>query len=122
MTIDVGLSASIARVVGDEDTAIALGSGDVPVLATPRLIAWCEAATLEAVAGRLPAHQTTVGGRVEFDHLAPSAVGADVVVSARVSAVSGRRIDLDVEAVEAGRTVGRGTILRVIVHRQGFGA
>ncbi len=121
MTIEVGQSSTLVRVVGADDTAIALGSGDLAVLATPRAIAWCESATLEAVSGSIPEHQTTVGARVEFDHLAPSVIGAEVVVTARVTAVTGRRVVFEVDAVEAGRMIGRGIVRRVVVDRRGFG-
>jgi predicted thioesterase len=121
MTVETGASARLRMTVGPDDTAIALGSGDVPVLATPRLIAWCEAATVKAVADRLPPGETTVGARIEFDHLAPSPPGAEVVVSAAVTSVVGRRIEFEVEAEEGGRTVARGAIRRVAVDRQVFG-
>ena len=62
------------------DTAEALGSGDVPVLGTPRLLAWMEAATVAAMAGRLPAERTSVGVEVTMAHLRASAVGAEVEV------------------------------------------
>ncbi len=120
MTFEVGQSAQLVAMVGVDDTAVALGSGDVPVLATPRLIAWCETATVDAVAATLPSGKTTVGARVEFDHLGPSAVGAEVTVTARLMAVSGRTLDFSVEAIEKGKTVGRGTIRRVLVDRDQF--
>lgn len=120
MTFEVGQSAQLVATVGVDDTAIALGSGDVPVLATPRLVAWCEAATVEAAAAALPPGKTTVGSRVEFDHLGPSAVGAEVTVTARLTAVRARTLDFSVEAIEEGRTVGRGTIRRVLVDREQF--
>ena len=120
MTFEVGQSAQLVATVGVDDTAIALGSGDVPVLATPRLIAWCEAATVDAVEAALPPGQTTVGSRVEFDHLGPSEVGTEVTVIARLTAVRGRTLDFSVEAIEKGRTVGRGTVRRVLVDREQF--
>jgi fluoroacetyl-CoA thioesterase len=120
MTFAVGASAQVVATVGADDTAIALGSGDVPVLATPRLIAWCEAATVDAAAATLPTGQTTVGARVEFDHLGPSEVGTEVTVIARLTAVRGRTLEFSVEAIEKGRTVGRGTVRRVLVDREQF--
>ena len=120
MTFEVGQSAQLVATVGVDDTAIALGSGAVPVLATPRLIAWCEAATVDAVEAALPPGQTTVGSRVEFDHLGPSEVGTEVTVIARLTAVRGRSLDFSVEAIEKGRTVGRGTVRRVLVDREQF--
>lgn len=117
----VGAHAELTRVVGDADTASAVGSGSLAVLATPRLLAWCEEATCLAVAASLPVGSTTVGTSVRLDHLAPSAVGQRVTVRARVAAVVGRRVVLEVEAVDAGGTVvGRGTVERVVVDEQRF--
>ena len=78
----VGNSAEVSHLVGEEDTAVVVGSGDVPVLATPRLVALAEAATVAAVAGTLRPEQTTVGTRVELEHLVPTPVGTRVGVRA----------------------------------------
>ena len=86
----VGLTARVEREVTTEDTASALGSGDVPVLATPRLLAWLEAATVAAVGEVLPTTSTTGGTRVEVEHLAASAVGARVSATAALAHVDGR--------------------------------
>ena len=78
MQLQPGLSARVELTVTDADTAQALGSGDVPVLATPRVLALAEAATVAALAARLDTGQTTVGTRVELDHVAATAVGRHV--------------------------------------------
>ena len=93
-------------VVSDRDTAHALGSGDVDVLGTPRLVALLEAATVDAVDGRLDAGATTVGMRVQVDHLQPTPVGAEVNAEAYLDKIEGRRITFTVTASdsrEAGR-------------------
>ena len=64
--------------VTDADTAIAWRSGSVPVLATPRVIALCEEASVAALAGALREGETSVGMRVQIDHVQPTAIGADV--------------------------------------------
>lgn len=115
-----GATATLTFVVGDHDTAQALGSGDVPVLATPRLVAWAEAATVAAVADNLAAGVTTVGIRVEWDHMAASPVGAPVEVTAEVVDVGAREVSFDVTAREHGRVVGRGVVRRAVVDRDQF--
>ena len=70
-----GLSAQLELTVADGDTAEHFRTGDVPVLATPRLIALCEEATCRATDGHLSAAQSSVATRVQFDHLAPVAIG-----------------------------------------------
>ncbi|WP_392544567.1 thioesterase family protein [Oryzobacter telluris] len=121
MDVVVGARGSVERVVGEDDTAAALGSGSLAVLGTPRLLAWCEAATCAAVEAGLGEGETSVGVRVELDHLAASAVATAVVVRAEVTATEGRRVVLDVEARDGGGTVvGRGTVERVVVDADRF--
>jgi predicted thioesterase len=119
-----GLTARQEHVVTSDDTAIALGSGDVPVLATPRLVAWVEAATVAAVSGALDPATTTVGTRVEAEHLLATPVGAAVEVRARLDSVDGRTLVFVVEAAdgprESARTVFRGQVTRVMVDRDRF--
>lgn len=121
MAIEVGLAASGSFTVGEADTAAALGSGDVAALGTPRLIAWSEAITVRTLHGHLADDATTVGTRVELDHLAASAVGTDVTVEAVLSAVEGRNLRFDIHAWQgANTTIGRGVVSRVIVDRERF--
>ena len=84
MELEPGLSARVALTVGEADTAQTLGSGDVPVLGTPRVLALCEAATVRATARYLPPGTTTVGTRVELEHLAATPVGGTVTAEARL--------------------------------------
>ncbi len=109
------MSAELDFAVGDDDTAIALGSGDVAVLATPRLLAWCEAATVRAVASGLEPGTTTVGMRVQMDHLAPTPVGGAVRTAAELEKVEGRRLTFAVTAHDDGQLVADGRITRVVV-------
>ena len=76
----------------EADTAAAVGSGEVAVLATPRVLALAERATVAAVAGALEAGATTVGTRVELHHMAPSPVGAELEVEAVLERVVGRHL------------------------------
>jgi predicted thioesterase len=120
--IAVGASAELIRVVGAGDTATALGSGDVPVLATPRLLAWAEAATVAALADRLGPDQTSVGTRVELEHRAPSAVGATVVVTAELIEIEAGLLRFAVAAHDGGREICRGLVARAVVDRERFRA
>ncbi len=90
--LSVGLRASVRAVVGHPDTAAALGSGDVPVLGTPRLLALAEAATVAAVAPHLAPGQTTVGTAVTLEHRRASPVGSGLVIEAELTEVDGRRL------------------------------
>ena len=118
--LEPGLAGRVSLEVGEADTAIALRSGEVPVLATPRLIALCEEAACRAVHPRLEAGQTTVGMRIQFDHLAPTAVGATVTAEATLEKVEGRRLIFTVSASDSGGLVGAGKITRVVVEEDRF--
>ena len=120
MPLDPGLTASFVHVVGDDDTAVALGSGDVPVLATPRVVALVERATCAAVLGHLTPDLTTVGTRVEVDHVAPTPVGVALTVDAVLEEVDGRRLTFGVRVSDDERAVATGTVTRVLVTRERF--
>jgi fluoroacetyl-CoA thioesterase len=117
-----GANATSTFTVADADTARALGSGDLPVLATPRLLAWAEAATCAAVADALEPGATTVGTRVRLEHTAASAVGATVRVTASLGYVDGRLLRFEVVAVSGPeeRVVGHGEVTRVVVDADRF--
>jgi fluoroacetyl-CoA thioesterase len=106
--------------VGDADTAIALRSGSVPVLGTPRVVGLCEEASCLAVEGELEEGQTTVGMRVQLDHLAPSGVGASVTAEAALEKVEGRRLVFTVSVNDDQGLVAAGKITRVVVDAERF--
>jgi predicted thioesterase len=120
MTLTPGLTATVALTVGAADLAPAHRSGDVEVLATPRLVALSEEAAGAAVAPHLAPGETTVGARVEFDHLGPSLPGARVAATAVLEEVAGRRLTFAVGVNDGDRLVGRGRLERVVVDRAGF--
>jgi fluoroacetyl-CoA thioesterase len=120
MELAAGLTARVELTVTDADTAQALGSGDVPVLGTPRVLALVEAATVAATTGKLAAGYTTVGTRVELEHVAPSAVGRTVVAEAQLVEVVGRRLTFDVVVRDGGTTAAQGRVERVVVDRHRF--
>jgi len=106
--------------VSDADTAVAFRSGDVPVLATPRVVSLAEEASVQAVAGALGEGQTTVGYRVQLDHLAPTAVGGRVDAEATLETVESRRLTFRVSVNDGRGLVAAGRITRVVVERSRF--
>jgi predicted thioesterase len=115
-----GLTGTATLTVTEADTAVALRSGDVPVLGTPRVVALAEEATVAAVASAVGPGRTTVGTRVDLEHLAPSVLGATVVAHARLEAVDGRRLTFAVSVVDGATEVARGRVDRVVVERERF--
>ena len=109
-------SAALTYTVGVQDTAVALGSGSLPVLATPRLLAWAEAATCAALEPELPPGRTSVGSRVHLEHRAASAVGEEVTVRAELQHRDGRLVRFEVVAEDSrGTVVGHAEVTRVVV-------
>jgi len=115
-----GLSAEVELLVSDEDTAIAFKSGSVAVLSTPRVIALCEQAAINAVEMELDPDATTVSMKVQLDHLAPTGVGNRVCAEATVEKVSGRRIIFTVSVNDDRGLVAVGRVTRVIVNQERF--
>ena len=122
--IEIGLKHTSELTVTDDVTAITVGSGDMPVLATPMMMALMENAAMLAVVDELPEGCTTVGGHIESSHLKPSKIG-DVVravaeVVAEVTKVDGKKIEFKVAAYSGNTLLGEGTHLRLIVDREKF--
>ena len=115
-----GLSARMELTVTDADTAQSLGSGDVPVLGTPRVLALAEAATVAATARHLPAGRTTVGTRAEVDHRAPTPIGRVVTAQATLAKVDGNRLLFEVTVRDGEKLVAEVRVERMLLDRQRF--
>ncbi len=123
MDVETGTSAAVTHEVTTDDTADALASGSLPVLGTPRLLAWAEAATVQALDGLLDHGATSVGTAIHLEHTAPSAVGDVVTVTAEVTSVEGSRVCFTVTATgRDDEAVGHGTIERAVVDAARFTA
>jgi fluoroacetyl-CoA thioesterase len=116
----VGTRGEARRTVTSADTAEALGSGDVPVLGTPAVLALVEEAACAAIADRLEAGRTSVGTWVELEHVAPSAVGAEVIASAELTSADGTILEFTCEVRDGDRVVARARHRRAIVDRERF--
>ena len=122
--VTVGLRATVRAAVTEADTATAMGSGDVPVLATPRLLALAEAAAYAAVAPQLADGLTTVGTSVSLEHRRASPLGTEVVVEAELTEVDGSRLVFGfiarVDGTDDDVVLGAGTVERVVLDRARF--
>ena len=127
--IEIGLKHTSA--VTEDVIAITVGSGDLPVLATPMMMALMENAAMLAVVDELPEGCTTVGGHIESSHLRPSKIGDVVKATAEVTKVDGKKIEFKVSAYSGERLrvgdgtsgmtlLGEGTHLRFIVDKEKF--
>lgn len=118
--MNIGLTHTSVLLVSDAHTAQAMGSGDMPVLATPVMIALMENAAMLAVDQELPEEQTTVGAHIDVSHLKPSPVGAEVFATAELMEVENRRLTFHVVAMQGDQVIGEGTHVRYIVSRERF--
>ncbi len=116
----IGLTHTSNLVVADRNTAIALGSGDMPVLATPAMMALMENAAMLAVASELEDGETTVGGHIESSHLRPTPVGVEMTATATLEKIDGRKLYFNIVARQGDTIIGKGTHLRFIVNREKF--
>jgi len=115
-----GLSHTSRLTVCNDNSAITLGSGDMPILGTPAMLALMENAAMLAVAEELDEGTTTVGGHIESSHLKPSKIGAEVEATATVTRIDGKKLYFSVVAREGTTVIGEGTHLRFIVDRERF--
>jgi fluoroacetyl-CoA thioesterase len=119
--IEPGSQARELRVVADSDTAQALGTGEVPVVATSRLLAWCEEASLKVLAPFIPKGSTSVAMRVQMDHIRAASVGCTVTAIATLERVEGRRYVFVVSALDDNNEeLARGRVVRVLVEVEPF--
>ncbi len=118
--ITAGLTGDVEMTVTEDDTAERWGSGLVPVLGTPTLVAMMENAAVKALEGHLLPQQTSVGGRMDVRHLAPTPVGMAVRVQAELREVDGRRLVFRVEARDEIERIGEATHERFIVDKERF--
>lgn len=120
MELHAGLVGESSSTVDESNTAISLHSGDVPVYATPAMIAMMEEAAVNAIAPALEADKTSVGVHVDVRHLAASPGGAHVRAQARLALVEGRRLTFKVQAWDGAEQIGDGLHERMIVDREKF--
>lgn len=118
--LETGLTHTSQLHVEEQHTASSMGSGDLPVLATPAIIALMENAAMLAAASQLPHEFTTVGGHIEVTHLRPSQLGDLITATATVTGVEGKKIQFEITAHHGNTLLAQGTHTRFIVNRMKF--
>lgn len=118
--IQVGIIREDQRVVEEENTALAMGSGDLSVYATPALVAFVEYTAKELARKFLDESETTVGIKMDVNHIKASKVGAAIHSKAEIIEVDGKKIKFKVEAYDGGTLIGFGTHERFIVDKNKF--
>lgn len=120
MEIKIGITGTAGRIVTEKDTALAVKSGSLQVLATPVLSALMEEAAVAALAPYLLPKQTTVGGFIAVRHKAPTPVGQTVKAIATVTAVSGKKISFTITASDEDGAIGEAEHTRFLVDEELF--
>ena len=118
--LSVGARSDQTILVTDDLTAVAMGSGSLPVLATPAMIALMEAAALAAIDPALPEGQASVGIEVNVRHLSATPVGEEIIASAIVTQIDGKRVTFEVRAWDRKELIGEGTHVRYIIDEVRF--
>lgn len=119
--MEVGQIFNLPVVVAEKDSATALGSGGLDVFGTPALVAYMENAALKMVQNDLPDGSDTVGIAIDVKHVKASPIGAKINVSAKITAVEGRKISFDIVATdEAGDVIGSAVHDRFVVDKARF--
>lgn len=118
--LEKGLSAQSKTTVDRGNVAATMGSGDLQVFATPAMVALMENAAMTAVSGHLPEGSTTVGAEMNVTHIKPSGIGAEIVASAVLTEVDGRKLTFNVGARDGESVIGEGIHVRFIVDREKF--
>lgn len=115
-----GMTKEGVYFVAEEHTAAHIGSGSMRVLATPWMIAYIERVARDFLGERLPEGYSSVGVRVDVQHLAPTPVGSRVTARAVVLSVDGVRVNFAVETWDEQGKVGEGQHLRVVIDEERF--
>lgn len=120
MELNIGLKGRAEATVTPENTAQAVGSGLVPVFATPYMIALMEGAAVNAVQAALAPDEGTVGTRLDVTHDAATPIGLKVWAEAELVAVEGRKLTFSVAAYDEREKIGGGTHERFVIKPEKF--
>lgn len=118
--MEVGKKFKVEITVTENDTALALGSGTLKVLATPKMIALMEQAAYKCIASELEDGQSSVGTYLDVKHLSATPVGMKAYAEAEITEVDGRRVVFNVSAYDEKGIIGEGKHERFIVNDEKF--
>ena len=120
MSLSVGLKGRAEAAVTDTNTAAAVGSGSLPVFATPMMVALMEGAAVNALEGHLAEGETSVGTHMDISHDSATPVGIKVWAEAELTAIDGRALTFSVTAHDEAGPIGKGVHSRFVVQSERF--
>ena len=115
MSLEIGLTGRCESLVTEQNTAAAVGSGTLPVFATPMMVALMEGAAVDALQGHLEDGQGSVGTAMNITHDDATPVGMKVWAEAEVTAVEGKKLTLSVRAYDEAGPIGGGVHERFLI-------
>jgi predicted thioesterase len=115
-----GLKGSASTKVTEDRLATRVGSGNVPVFASPMMVALMEAAAVNCIAPFLPDGHESLGVHLDVTHTSPTPEGLTVTATATLTSVDGRKLAFAVEAADDRERVGSGTHTRIVVDTPRF--
>lgn len=115
-----GASAQSRVIVCQTNTAVSMGSGDLHVFATPSMVALMENAAMNAVKADLPTGSTTVGAEMNVTHIKPSGIGTEIIATAVLTEIDGRKLTFNVGARDSEGMIGEGIHIRYVVDKDKF--
>ncbi len=118
--LSVGMTGSASMLVTEERLATRVGSGNVPVFASPMLVAVMEAASVDCLDGVLPEDHQSLGVHLDVTHTAPTPIGLTVTATATLKAIDGRKVTFDLSATDGVERIGSGVHTRIIVDTARF--
>lgn len=118
--MQIGKKYTSTMIVEEKHLACNVGSGDLPVFATPMMMALMENAAMLCVADELEDGSSTVGGQISSSHLKPTGLGKTVTATAELISAEGRKLRFKVSASDEGGLIGEGEHLRFIIDKEKF--
>ncbi len=118
--MQIGKKYTSTMIVEEKHLACNVGSGDLPVFATPMMMALMENAAMLCVADELEDGSSTVGGQISSSHLKPTGLGKTVTATAELISADGRKLKFKVSASDEGGLIGEGEHLRFIIDKEKF--
>lgn len=119
-TLVEGISAEVNQRVVSQHLVSYQDSRLVPVLASPWMLSFMEHAAYNAIQPHLDDGEQSVGVGFQFEHLAATPAGSNVTAFARITAVNGRRVTLDIEARDDQQLIGKGQHVRAVINVERF--
>ena len=120
MELTVGIKGTAETLVEKADTAREVGSGELLVYATPCMVAMMEGAACQSVAPYLAEGESTVGTKMNVEHISATPVGMEVRAESVVTALEGRKITFEIHAFDEAGEIGRAVHERVIIKTDRF--